>query len=76
MSDVYNAIQAQFGSLTVSQYNQYSRTWWVILQSDPKHRQAPVDLGRLYTRSNQGDMVPLSALVTTRWVTGPAFFPL
>ncbi len=75
VSDVYNAIQAQFGSLTVSQYNQYSRTWWVILQSDPKHRQAPVDLGRLYTRSNQGDMVPLSALVTTRWVTGPGLLP-
>jgi len=75
VNDVYNAIQAQFGSLTVSQYNQFSRTWWVILQSDPKHRQAPVDLGRLYTRSNQGDMVPLSALVTTRWVTGPDLLP-
>jgi multidrug efflux pump len=75
VNDVYNAIQAQFGSLTVSQYNQFSRTWWVILQSDPKHRQAPVDLGRLYTRSNQGNMVPLSALVTTRWVTGPDLLP-
>ena len=75
VNDVYNAIQAQFGSLTVSQYNQFSRTWWVILQSDPKHRQAPVDLGRLYTRSNQGDMVPLSALVTTRWVSGPDLLP-
>ena len=75
MNDVYNAIQAQFGSLTVSQFNQYSRTWWVILQSDPKHRQAPVDLGRLYTRSNEGDMVPLSALVATRWVAGPDLLP-
>jgi len=75
VSDVYSAIQAQFGSLTVSQYNQFSRTWWVILQSDPKHRQAPVDLARLYTRSSQGDMVPLSALVTTRWVTGPDLLP-
>lgn len=59
-------LRARISSLTVSQYNQFSRTWWVILQSDPKHRQAPVDLARLYTRSNQGDMVPLSALVTTR----------
>ncbi len=75
VSDVYNAIQAQFGSLTVSQYNQFSRTWWVILQSDPEHRRAPVDLGRLYTRSNQGNMVPLSALVATRWVSGPDLLP-
>jgi multidrug efflux pump len=71
VQDVYNAIQAQFGSLTVSQYNEFSRVWWVILQSDPKYRQNPEDLTRLYTRSAQGEMIPLSALVTTRWVSGP-----
>ena len=27
VSDVYSAIQAQFGSLTVSQFNEYSRVW-------------------------------------------------
>jgi multidrug efflux pump len=75
VKDVYSAIQAQFGSLTVSQYNEFSRIWWVILQSEPKHRQDPGDLARLYTRSNQGEMVPLSALVTTRWVTGPDLLP-
>ena len=75
VTDVYSAIQAQFGSLTVSQYNEFSRVWWVILQSEPKHRQDPGDLARLYTRSSQGDMVPLSALVTTRWVTGPDLLP-
>ena len=71
VQDVYNAIQAQFGSLTVSQYNQFSRVWWVILQSDPQYRQEPRDLTRLYTRSNQGEMVPLSAVATIRWVAGP-----
>ncbi|MCL5023146.1 MAG: multidrug efflux RND transporter permease subunit [Nitrospirae bacterium] len=75
VQDVYNAIQAQFGSLTVSQYNEFSRVWWVILQSDPKYRQNPGDLTRLYTRSNNGDMVPLSAVVTTKWVTGPDLLP-
>jgi multidrug efflux pump len=75
VNDVYSAIQAQFGSLMVSQYNEFSRVWWVILQSDPKYRQDPRDLARLYTRSNQGDMVPLSAVVTTRWVTGPDLLP-
>ncbi len=71
VQDVYNAIQAQFGSLTVSQYNEFSRVWWVILQSDPEYRQTPEDLTRLYTRSSAGNMVPLSAVVTTRWVAGP-----
>jgi multidrug efflux pump len=75
VQDVYSAIQAQFGSLTASQFNQFSRVWWVILQSDAKYRQTPEDLTRLYTRSTFGDMVPLSALVSTEWVAGPDMLP-
>ena len=75
VEDVYSAIQAQFGSLTASQFNQFSRVWWVIVQSDAKYRQEPGDLTRLYTRSNKGQMVPLSALVTTQWVAGPDLLP-
>jgi multidrug efflux pump len=71
ISDVYSTIQAQFGSLTASQYNQFSRVWWVVLQSDPKYRQTPGDLSRLYVRSNAGKMVPLSALGKSTWVRGP-----
>ena len=75
VQDVYSAIQAQFGSLTASQYNEFSRVWWVILQSEPEFRQKPEDLTRLYTRSNKQAMVPLSAVVSTRWVTGPDLLP-
>ncbi|MFA6148138.1 MAG: multidrug efflux RND transporter permease subunit [bacterium] len=75
VQDVYKALQAQFGSLTVSQFNQYSRVWNVVLQSDARYRQKPSDITRLYTRSNNGRMVPLSALVTTRYVSGPDLLP-
>jgi gold/copper resistance efflux pump len=72
---VYSAIQAQFGSLTVSQFSQFSRVWWVIVQSDARYREQPSDLTRLYTRNNRGDMVPLSAVVNTRWTSGPDILP-
>ncbi len=75
VKDIYSAIQAQFGSLRVSQYNEYSRVWWVVLQSEAKHREDPRDLTRLYVRSNQAEMIPLSTLVTTRWVSGPDLLP-
>ncbi|MDG1944695.1 MAG: multidrug efflux RND transporter permease subunit [Halioglobus sp.] len=75
IEDVYNAIQAQFGSVSASQFNQFSRVWWVILQSDAKYRQTPEDITRLYTRSNNGKMVPLSAVVSTEWVSGPDMLP-
>ncbi|MCG3194193.1 MAG: Efflux pump membrane transporter BepE [Thermoanaerobaculia bacterium] len=75
VQDVYNALQAQFGSLTVSQFNQYSRVWYVIIQSDARFRQDPADVTRLYTRASSGQMIPLSALVTTEYVTGPDLLP-
>jgi len=75
VQDVYNAIQAQFGSLRVSQFEQYSRTWDVILQSDAPFREKPKDLGRLYTRSNTGNMIPLSALISSEYVVGPNLIP-
>jgi multidrug efflux pump len=75
ISDVYTTLQAQFGSIQVSQYNEYSRIWNVILQSDAPYRQTPGDITKLYTRSNAGAMVPLSAVVTTKYVTGPDLVP-
>jgi len=75
VEDVYSAIQAQFGSIQVSQFNQYSRVWNVVLQSDAPFRRQPTDIKRLYTRSSNGQMVPLSALVTTTYATGPDFLP-
>ena len=47
----------------------------MILQSEPRFRERPDSLTRLYARSSQGAMVPLSALVTMEWVTGPDLMP-
>jgi multidrug efflux pump len=75
VQDVYSAIQAQFGSLPVSQFNQFSHVWWVVAQSDARFRRNPEDLTRLYTRNNQNQMVPLSSVVTTSWTSGPDVLP-
>lgn len=75
ISDVYNALEAQFGSIQVSQYEQYSRVWNVILQSEAQFRQQPVDITRLYTRSNKNQMIPLSTMVKTSYTMGPSIVP-
>jgi multidrug efflux pump len=43
----------------------------VVLQAEPKYRMTPEDTGRFYVKNRSGEMVPLSALVNTRYVTGP-----
>lgn len=70
IGELYNTLQAQFGSIQVSQYEQYSRVWNVILQSDAPFRQTPSDLTRLYVRSKNGKMIPIAAMVTTDYGTG------
>ena len=75
VKDVYNTIQAQFGSLQVSQFEQFSRIWNVIMQSDAPWRKTPEDIGHLYTKSKEGAMVPLSALVSLSYQAGPDLVP-
>jgi len=73
--DVYAALQTLFGSLYVSQYNKYGRVWQVILQAEPEFREKPEDINNIFVRQREGEMVPLSSVVTSRYVTGPDLLP-
>lgn len=71
IQDVYSTLQTMFGSLYVSQFPKDSRLYQVVLQADPSYRMTPEDLDRFYVKSREGHMIPLSALVTARYVVGP-----
>ena len=71
IEDVYSSMQTMFGSLYVSQFSRSSRLWQVILQAEPAYRLKPDDLNQIFVRSKSGTMVPLSAVMTYRYVTGP-----
>ncbi|MFL9935584.1 multidrug efflux RND transporter permease subunit [Paraburkholderia sp. RL18-103-BIB-C] len=71
IEDVYSAMQTMFGSLYVSQFNRSSRLWQVILQAEPSYRLKPQDLDQIYVRSKTNSMVPLKAVVTSKFDTGP-----
>ncbi|HYB49947.1 MAG TPA: multidrug efflux RND transporter permease subunit [Burkholderiaceae bacterium] len=70
VQDPYSTLQTMFGSLYVSQFPKDSRLYQVVLQAEPKYRMTPEDIGRFYVKNRKGDMVPLSGLVSTRYVTG------
>jgi multidrug efflux pump len=71
VQDVYDTLQTMFGSLYVSQFPKDSRLYQVVLQAEPSYRMSPEDIGKFYVRNREGEMIPLSALVTTRYVIGP-----
>ena len=66
VADVYQTLQAYLGGLYLNQFNRFGRQWRVFLQSEGEMRQTEQDIGNYYVRNNDGEMVPLSALVTTR----------
>jgi multidrug efflux pump len=71
VSDVFQTMQAFFGSQIAGQFSQFSRVWWVILQADANYRGKPEDFDKVYLRSKSGTNVPLSALITVHYVASP-----
>ena len=68
---VFDTMQATFGQVYVNDFNQFGRTYRVQLQSEADYRARKSDIRNVYVRSNKGDMIPLSSLVTVRDTTGP-----
>jgi HAE1 family hydrophobic/amphiphilic exporter-1 len=73
IKDVYQALQAFLGGIYVNQFNRFGRQWKVFLQGEASGRVRPEDINQFYVKNNDGKMVPLSALVTTKNVQGPEF---
>lgn len=72
VSDVFDALQSTMGTLYVNDFNKFGRTYRVQLQADAQYRAKPDDLGNVYVRSStSNEMIPLKALVATRYLTGP-----
>ena len=71
VGEVFQALQGLFGSQVVGQFSQFSRVWFVILQADAEYRARPEDFNRISLRSASGANVPLSSLITTRYVASP-----
>ncbi|UJX24750.1 MULTISPECIES: efflux RND transporter permease subunit [Pseudoalteromonas] len=71
LSDIFLTLQAQLGSLYINDFNQFSRTYRVIMQAESRFRQNPADLQYYYVRNDEGAMVPLTTLAKLEPILGP-----
>ena len=71
VSRVFSTLQANLGSRYVNDINLNDRVFQVTVQADAGFRDTAEDITRLYVRSDDGDMVPLSSLITVSTVLGP-----
>ena len=71
IDEVFNALAATLGTYYVNDFNKYGRTWQVLMSSEARYRKRPDDVGSVYVRSDRGEMVPIRALATVKYVSGP-----
>ena len=71
LGDIFVTLQAQLGSLYINDFNQFGRTYRVMIQADSEFRKNPEDLRHYYVKNDANDMVPLSTLATMRPILGP-----
>ena len=71
MDDVFSALQVNFGGMQVNDFNQFGRTYKVVLQSDTLYRAEADSAKFIFVKGNDGQRVPLDTLITPKRSTGP-----
>ncbi|PMR75518.1 efflux RND transporter permease subunit [Billgrantia endophytica] len=71
INQIFETMQSTFGSLYVNDFTLAGRNWQVNLQSESEFRGQPEDLNKVFVRSEYGEMLPLSTLVTLERGSGP-----
>lgn len=71
VSDVFQALQTFFGSVFVNNFNKFGLVYQVLVQAESDYRERVDNLNNVYVRSDQGEMVPITSLVSIKYTTGP-----
>ena len=70
IADIYAALQSTMGQFYVNDFNKSGRTYRVQLQAEAQFRSRPEDIGKIYVRSKDGKMMPLSSLSKVSRIIG------
>ena len=73
VSKVTEALGAFLGGTYVNDFNRFGRQYKVFLQGEAVDRVKPENLNLIYVKNSNGDMLPISTLVTATKVNGPEF---
>lgn len=71
LSNVFDTLQANMGSVYVNDFNKFGRTYQVRVQADAPYRADVDDILRLQVRNDRGEMVPLGTMVDVSETLGP-----
>jgi HAE1 family hydrophobic/amphiphilic exporter-1 len=70
---VLNTLQGYFGGIYASDINRFGKQYRVMLQSHPDYRAKESDVNKIFVRTDNGLMAPISEFVTLKKKEGPEF---
>ena len=71
LTDLFSTLQAFLSTLYINDFNLFGKTYRVQAKAAEQYRQSPSDIGQLYVRGTNDQMVPVSALTTTSFRSAP-----
>jgi multidrug efflux pump len=71
LTDVFETMQINLGSLYVNDFNRFGKTYRVVVQADAPYRSRAEDIAQLKTRNAKGELVPLGSLLRVDASFGP-----
>ena len=71
VSNIFSALQGYIGGNYVSDFTRFGKQYRVMLQSLPEDRTDVSSLNKMFVRTSEGSMTPLSQFVTLNRVYGP-----
>ena len=70
LADVFMALQVNFGGFQVNDFNQFGRSYKVMMQSDTLYRNEVDSAKFIFLKNDKGAMVPLNTLIKPSLSTG------
>jgi multidrug efflux pump len=70
LNDIYQTLNATFGSYYVNDFNLFGRTYTVNMQAKSEFRNSPRDIEQIYVRGKNNEMFPLSSFISLKQEVG------
>lgn len=71
IADLFSTMQTYMGSVYVNDFTKFGKVFRVFVQADKQFRDEKSDIYKFFVKNNEGKMVPLSALLHVKKITGP-----
>ncbi len=71
VSDIMQAMQAYFGGMYVDNFNQFGKQYRIMIQADASYRANEEGLNKVYVRTGNGEMAPITEFITIAKTFGP-----